>query len=175
VSDWFDAHPRDGLLLGAYTEPGTWNPRFPRQACDLTPTRARARASSVCIFLRRRVLGNVRFDERLGAGTDLPCGEDPDLVVRLLLDGCRGRYEPGFVVYHPIERGRLGDFGWSRANAYVLMRHALRPHVPLLTRAAAGLLKWAVRAPLARADRERLRAIWSGYQAAIRDRVSGGC
>jgi GT2 family glycosyltransferase len=50
---------------------------------------------------RKAVLSRIGgFDERLGAGTSIGCGEDTDAVASALWAGIAGAYDPGPTVYH---------------------------------------------------------------------------
>lgn len=75
---------------------------FPDRCAPLDSLPLRLPVSSVGIFAR---LGDVNriggFQERLGVGATWDSGEDHDLVVRLILSGRNGRYEPAIVVNHP--------------------------------------------------------------------------
>ena len=56
---------------------------------------------------RKSVLDLVGdFDERLGAGTKLLCGEDVDMLARASSLGFRGIYDPGPVVFHHHRRSK---------------------------------------------------------------------
>lgn len=60
--------------------------------------------------LRREVLERVGgFDEKLGAGTDVHCGEDTDILARASALGLRGAYDPRPVVFHHHRRSRPED------------------------------------------------------------------
>ena len=100
-----------GMLCGIYTEPGVDNLSFPRGACRLTPGRIPGRVCSVGLFIRRICLRDydAPFDEGLGAGTDLPAGEEADLALRMVLAGVHARFAPSLVIYHPIMRPKHND------------------------------------------------------------------
>ncbi|GIV00135.1 MAG: hypothetical protein KatS3mg014_1750 [Actinomycetota bacterium] len=170
VAAWFGEWSGYDLLLGGYTEPGRSNPRFLVPPCDLTPWRVVTLANSVGLFIRREEFQDLRFAESLGAGTAFPCGEEMDLLLRALSEGRRGRFEPSVVVYHRIERPRSGGmYAWVRANAYVLMRHALRPSLPLMLRAGGGLVGSFIRATRGAGTWEELVAKVHGFRDALHD------
>lgn len=163
------------LLSGAYSEPGRWNPRFPRQPSRINLWNVFSRISSVTIFLRAEALGDIRFDERIGAGTDLPAGEEMDFVIRILARGHKGVYDPNILVYHAIERtsNTLPEsiLQRERADAYVLMSNALRHRafwlwLRLAARTGKGLLRTM------RSDWERkvFKARLQGYRLALSGR-----
>lgn len=85
-------------------------------------------AVSCSFFLRREAIGEVRFDERLGAGsgTAMGSGEETDFLLRLLARGRRIDYDGAVTVFHPVFRGpwRLGR-GWRYGvgHGWVLRRH----------------------------------------------------
>ena len=60
-------------------------------------------AVSPSIFVRRSVVGEVRFDETLGvgSGTVYGSGEESDFLLQLLEHHRRLDYRPEFVVHHP--------------------------------------------------------------------------
>lgn len=109
VIAFFDRNPDIGIYSGIYTEPGRKNPNFPMKPCELSPRNLWGRACSVGLFLKREALGgcSLLFDERIGAGTDMPIGEEIDLMMCLLLTGVRGYYDPSLIIYHAIHREKM--------------------------------------------------------------------
>lgn len=95
-----------GLLSGCAIDPSTGRRifRFPARAAPLTVWNALRRHSESTIMLRMDELRarSARFDPQLGVGAGTPFGssEATDLVLRLLVDGVRGRYDPSLVWYH---------------------------------------------------------------------------
>lgn len=69
---------------------------------------------SVGIFLRSRVMGDLLFDERLGAGAKWGSGEETDLVLKLLKKDAKIVFCPNILVYHPVGN----DINWDRAKYY---------------------------------------------------------
>ncbi len=60
--------------------------------------------------LRRDVFEAIGpFDERLGAGTPLHCGEDLDQLARASAAGFHGAYDPRILVYHHHRRSSRED------------------------------------------------------------------
>ena len=85
-------------------------------------------AVSCSLFIKRRALGDVRFDERLGvgSGTRFGSGEETDLMMKLIGRGGRFLYEGGERVFHPRFAGRYTvRRGWLYGNGcgLVLRRH----------------------------------------------------
>lgn len=121
VIDFFDRNPDVGVYSGIYSEPGLKNPSFPSQSCELSPRNLFGRVCSVGLFLNREALGGhpLLFDERIGAGTDMFVGEEIDLIMRLLLAGIRGCYDPSLIVYHAIHREKV-----LSKESYVAVRKA---------------------------------------------------
>lgn len=121
VLSFFAEHPAVGILSGQYTEPDISNPSFATVAGDLSVHNLNTRTSSVGTFLNRRGLHGqpIVFDERIGAGTELPAGEETDLLLRLLLGGSRGVYDPSLTVYHLIQRDKV-----ISSKAFVQLRMA---------------------------------------------------
>jgi glycosyltransferase involved in cell wall biosynthesis len=84
------------------------------------------------IFARREALGGVRFDERMGIGSDSPWNSDegPDLVVRMLARGLRVVSSPDLRIHHPDpmltpdELLQQRNFSYSRGRGYFLRKHA---------------------------------------------------
>ena len=59
---------------------------------------------------RREVLERVGgFDERLGPGTELHCGDDLDILARASAHGYAGAYDPGPLVFHHHRRSTPED------------------------------------------------------------------
>jgi glycosyltransferase involved in cell wall biosynthesis len=56
---------------------------------------------SFTIFVRAGALGRFRFDERMGLGAAFGSGEESDLLLYLLKNKIRGRYQGDCYIYHP--------------------------------------------------------------------------
>ncbi|WP_189577542.1 glycosyltransferase family 2 protein [Marinobacter zhanjiangensis] len=74
-------------------------------------------------FRREVIIEHHGFDERLGAGTDFPSGEDTDLLRRLSRAGHKGWYDPSVIVYHHHERKSQSDYR-KLTNNYSIGRGA---------------------------------------------------
>lgn len=103
-------------------------------------------AVSCSFFVKRKVLDEVRFDERLGAGsgTRFGSGEETDFLLSLIGRGAQIRYDGSKCVFHPRVTGCVGfGRGWRYGNGYgaTLRKH----HYGLLR------LSWGVGIQLARA------------------------
>lgn len=70
-------------------------------------------SSSITIFSRVK---QIRFDERLGAGTYLGSCEDPDYILRHMKNDLHGRYTPKIEVNHPIPT--LDSFNINKRISY---------------------------------------------------------
>jgi glycosyltransferase involved in cell wall biosynthesis len=80
------------------------------------------------IFIKREKVGDLRFDERLGAGsgTCFGSGEETDFVLSLLARNAKVAYDGSKCIFHPAPSGRNGmSKGWLYGNGYgmVLRRH----------------------------------------------------
>lgn len=83
---------------------------------------------SPSFFLRRAAIGDLRFDERLGAGSESPLGsgEETDFVLRLLETGAQVAYDGTLTVFHPRFLGPWHPSrGWlyGCGHGWVLRRH----------------------------------------------------
>ncbi len=106
------------------------------------------RCQEFTIFVRRRALGGVRFNDRLGVGAGTPWGSDegPDLLVRLVDAGRRVVYYRHLLVYHPEKAATVTRATLARAASYARGRGAFfrlnRYPAPVVAvavlRAAAG-------------------------------------
>ncbi len=93
------------------------------------------------IAVPRDVLNEIGgYDERLGAGTRFPAGEDHDLSLRLLEAGCEVRHVPAAVVLHRAWRSRreLAHLRWryGRGVGGFYAKHASLRDPYVLGRAA---------------------------------------
>lgn len=92
---------------------------------------------------RRDVLCAIEgFDERLGAGSELHCGEDTDALARASALGYQGMYDPGVVVYHHHKRTTTADMKLLQAK-YDVGRGALYAK-GLVSRETRRLYIWPV-------------------------------
>ena len=103
-------------------------------------------AVSCSFFVKRKILGDVRYDERLGvgSGTRFGSGEETDFLLSLIERGVRIRYDGSKCVFHPCVMKCVGlARGLRYGNGYgaTLRKH----HYGLLR------LSWGVGLQLARA------------------------
>jgi glycosyltransferase involved in cell wall biosynthesis len=73
------------------------------------------------IFVRRSVTAKIAFDERLGAGPQIPfgCGEETDFVLRAIARGHPAKFFPELTVFHPqVESWVVTDRQMQRARLY---------------------------------------------------------
>ena len=89
VVNWFDENNEYSFLSGQYTEPGVINPYFSNQPRVLENPTSSFDCSSVTLFFDRNTIesAKLRFDEDIGAGTDLPAGEECDFIIHLITTG----------------------------------------------------------------------------------------
>lgn len=117
------------FLSGQYTEPGIKNSRYPEEEIKINSLKKASLPSSVSLFVAKWVMDSgVRFDERVGAGTSLPIGEETDFVMSMVNLNCNGLYINDHIVYHKIIRGEIGDFKKDilreRARGYIIGKNA---------------------------------------------------
>lgn len=166
-------------VLGAPATPGDgWLDRYEqaRSSLDLGPepaaVRPRGRVSyvpSACLVARVSALGG-------GFDPALRCGEDVDLVWRLLAAGWRVRYEPAAVVRHD-HRTALGP--WLARKAFygtsaapLAARHGdavaplvVSPWTIALTAALLAQRRWSLPAAV---------AVYAATTAGVAHRLGGG-
>jgi glycosyltransferase involved in cell wall biosynthesis len=83
---------------------------------------------SCSFFVRRKKIGDLRFDESLGvgSGTRFGSGEETDFVLNLVENGAKIFYDGTKCVHHPMPTGKISiSKGWLYGNGYglVLRRH----------------------------------------------------
>ena len=105
IVDSFDAHPDWEGLTGceAPSEKFVRNDRFDQVSGQVVQGNIMRRHISFAAFFRKKALGGLLYDERLGIGANTiwGSGEETDFILRFLKRGCRVQYEPSIVVYHP--------------------------------------------------------------------------
>lgn len=55
---------------------------------------------SFCIFVKRHILGDTQFDERLGCGSKFGAGEESDMIARLLQKKINAMYYGFYTIFH---------------------------------------------------------------------------
>ena len=85
-------------------------------------------AVSCSFFIKRSAVGELRFDERLGAGsgTRFASGEDTDFVLGALCRGAKMLYDGTNTVYHSVYRGPWHlsrGWGYGCGVGAVLRKH----------------------------------------------------
>lgn len=174
VASSFEENPGIAFVSGQYSEPGVVNPSFSPDPRTLTSPASGFDCSSVTFFLDRSLVESLemRFDESIGAGTDLPAGEESDFLIRLMSSGATGVYLPDLVIYHPVDRrpdldDRLAA-RYEEAYGYVLGKNAKIQGIGI--RMLAGLAKLIVDSILRRKGYARLGPRLRGIRIGLRSR-----
>jgi glycosyltransferase involved in cell wall biosynthesis len=123
-----------GIIGDAVDEAGNrilpWRDRMGR----LTRPMSWRRAVTYVYFLRSQALRRIGgFDEGLGPGSDQPwgCGEDNDLMLRVLEAGLYVQYDPKIRICHPRmflsfdEMSREKRYRYSLGEGYLLRKHPM--------------------------------------------------
>jgi glycosyltransferase involved in cell wall biosynthesis len=94
---------------------------------DLNTVTVLNRCQEFTIFLRKRDLRGLRYNERLGVGAQTPWGaeEGPDFLIRLVQTGCRLIYFPFLFIYHPDKIATITPRALQRAAEYARGRGCL--------------------------------------------------
>lgn len=172
VVTWFDGHHGYSFLTGQYTEPGVINTNFSSQSRVLENPTSSFDCSSVTLFFDRKTIesAQLRFDEAIGAGTDLPAGEECDFIIRLITTGSIGFYDPTLVIYHQIERqsdSRLKlHEKYEIAYGYVIGKHVFIPRIAI--RLTVGLIKLLLDILLLRGGLPRLKSRIKGIRLGLK-------
>ncbi len=110
---------------------------FPKRSIEFSIRRAYSIGISVSFFFKKQVLLKKLFNENLGAGSALGSGEETDLIIRSLMSGFRGRFEPSLIVYHPFNPAIVNyemiekSYKYALGFGFVLRKHfqlSLLPH-----------------------------------------------
>lgn len=99
---------------------------------------------SVGIFINTKIISKylISFDENIGVGTDLPGGEDTELLIRLLRKKYEALFVPAVYVFHPVSREntRLAvSMLRHMAKGYVQGKHI--GYLPILRQLFLGIIK----------------------------------
>jgi glycosyltransferase involved in cell wall biosynthesis len=84
------------------------------------------------MMMRRAMVDKIGlFDERFGAGSDIPAGEEIDYIYRAYAAGMMVEFAPDLVVYHHHGRKTIADArnimcNYSIGSGAVLTKHAIR-------------------------------------------------
>jgi O-antigen/teichoic acid export membrane protein len=72
------------------------------------------------VFVRKKSLRDLRYNERLGIGSQTPWGADeaPDFLIRFIQTGARVVYFPHLFVYHPNKLATYDSATLRRAAGY---------------------------------------------------------
>ena len=111
VVDFFRATPCD-FLCGSFREETLVNEDHPPNPRMLSFMRSNTDGiCSVGLFIniKRITPTQINFDERIGAGTIMPAGEEIDLVLRLLRMRFIGKYDPSYFAYHLLNSNTLSN------------------------------------------------------------------
>ena len=161
IDEWFRQNRSYSILaVGAVDEAGVPSGnRWLQGCCDLHPINIFRTTFCSSLFMLRETLSNISFDEGIGPGSAgvFGCGDETDLVLNILNNGFRGRFDRTWHIGHP-RRDMLSDgVSSSRAVNYGSgMGHVLRKHS--LFALWLGLLTYDVLRGLAVASRGRLSA-----------------
>lgn len=129
VSDYLRQEMVDGISMLVTDKQGRQSGTVMyRTARRITESNVWRCGVSISIFVKRKAVGNIRFDEELGvgSGTVYGSGEETDFLLNLIHAGRHLDYCPHLVVNHPVfvgpwtmKRGYLYGNGMGR----VLYKH----------------------------------------------------
>lgn len=147
---------------------------FPKKSMEFSIGRAYSVGISVSFFFKRQVLLKNLFNESLGAGSALGSGEETDLIIRSLMSGFRGRYEPSIIVYHPFAPETVNyemiqkSYKYALGFGFVLRNHlqlSLLPHFfrSMILRPFVGILISVHKPLLCRQRMAILFGRWRGF------------
>lgn len=169
-------HPEwAGVIGDSVDESGRPTLPWPDREGRLSPPMSWRRAVTYVYFLRRGVLEQVGgFDETLGPGSGTPwgCGEDNDLMLRVLEGGHSVHFDPALRVHHPRmfptfdEVGREKRYRYALGDGHLLRKHPMPPWwVVLFFAVPACRIVWAA----ARFKGDEASCHW----AALKGRMKG--
>jgi glycosyltransferase involved in cell wall biosynthesis len=133
IDRWFRDNSKYSILaVGAVDEDGVPSGnRWLQDSCDLHPINVFRTTFSSSLFVSGEALRKTFFDEEIGVGASslFLCGEETDLILRILDPGFRGRFDRTWCIGHP-RRDMLSDgVSMGRAVGYGCgMGHVLRKH-----------------------------------------------
>ena len=141
VDQVFSENPSIGCISGYPTASVNQGigPDWQAGRIDLNPVTVLNRCQEFTIFLRKRDLRGLRYNERLGVGAQTPWGaeEGPDLLIRLVQTGCRLIYFPFLFIYHPDKIATITPrtlqraVGYARGRGCLLRLHRFPPRIVL--------------------------------------------
>lgn len=133
VVNVFNNNSSFGYVCGQYTEPDVLNLSFSQTPRNLVSVGDAKYGSSVTLFIKKNEgAQELWFDENLGAGAPLPAGEETELMLRLILHGLHGLYDPKICAFHAIQRGIKSEAQTllrEKAFGYWLGKHSRDPRV----------------------------------------------
>ena len=137
VDQWFRDHPKYSIMaVGAVDDDGVPSGnRWFQSSCDLLPINIFRTTFCSSLFFRWEALYGNAFDEAIGPGssTGFGCGDETDLVLKVLRSGFRGRFDRTWCIGHPRRDMLYHGVSHSRAFTYGSgMGHVLRKHSLLL-------------------------------------------
>jgi hypothetical protein len=103
VTSAFSRRPDVAAIAGCYgpSKAEINRERFPSRHRDLNAPAAARQTSSVTVFTRTDAMFAIGgFNPMLGAGAEIPAGEDIDFVLRLLDAGYLVAYDPDIMIGH---------------------------------------------------------------------------
>jgi glycosyltransferase involved in cell wall biosynthesis len=133
MEEFFQQHPEYGYVCGrSFADDGGDSvSKHAKVAGEIEKYQVHSQCIEFALFIRRRALGETRFDENMGVGADTPWHSDegPDLLLRLKEKGERGLYDPRFTVWHPRPVTRYDDkeidrtYRYACGNGYFYRKH----------------------------------------------------
>jgi glycosyltransferase involved in cell wall biosynthesis len=133
IDEWFRKNRSYSILaVGAVDEAGVPSGnRWLQDCCDLHPINIFRTTFCSSLFLRREALSNASFDEGIGPGSSgiFGCGDETDLILNILNNGFRGRFDRTWHIGHPRRDMLSQEVSNGRAITYGSgMGHVLRKH-----------------------------------------------
>lgn len=90
-----------GVIIDKLTNE-KWMKSMPNKECKINKNNVFS-CSSASLTIKTKLLKENLFDEQLGAGKKWGCGEETDLLLRLLYKKKKIFYSPSIIIFHPKE------------------------------------------------------------------------
>lgn len=131
------------FISGQYIDWDGTRTYFPTKRVALRPENVFGKASTITIFMARKLARQTLFDARLGPGNPIRHGEDVDFAMRCVRNSRRAFYNPNLIVFHKVRRESIDSKesrkSKSMAEGYIYAKNSHNPRLRFKFLAKLGL------------------------------------